>query len=250
MCPPSPAPLRNDNACVLFLKYFRSSLEQSSDDIEQNDPPLEDTKKTKKKKETKVVCVHVHPGAIATPPQTAPHPFLHIVAPCRRNSRCRHRRGSRRSRSQFQSQKIIRTRKRSRKIGPKTRRTPPQKGKVPVSKVRLRGTCVPPLCTRSFPVVPDVPVPGYTCTRVLYRLFPHVPDVLERGYTCTRALYPRSQAFCTHSLSAQWRSALAASTQWRTQMPSPPPSEVGASSAGPVSVPVSPEQPRLTHSAL
>ena len=49
---------------------------------------------------------------------------------------------------------------------------PPKKGKVPVSKVRLRVTCVPPLCTRLFPVVPDVPVPGYTCTRVLYLLVP------------------------------------------------------------------------------
>ena len=54
-----------------FFVYFKSSLEESSDDVEQIDPPTDDTKKTKKKKEPKVVCVHVHPGAIATLPPIA-----------------------------------------------------------------------------------------------------------------------------------------------------------------------------------
>ena len=65
--------------------------------------------------------------------------------------------------------------KKKEKEGAQDKEDPPQKGKVPVSKVRLRGTCVPPLCTRLFPVVPDVPVPGYTCTRVLYPLVPPCP---------------------------------------------------------------------------
>ena len=78
---------KRQHMCPFFM-YFRSSLEQSCDEVEQIDPPPEDTKKTKKKKEKKVVCVCVHRSAIATQPQTAPLSFLHVMTPCRRNSRC------------------------------------------------------------------------------------------------------------------------------------------------------------------
>ena len=61
------------------------------------------------------------------------------------------------------------------KEGAQDKEEPPKKGKVPAPKVRLRGTCVPAFCNPLFPVVPDVPVPGYTCTRVLYPLVPPCP---------------------------------------------------------------------------
>ena len=62
-----------------FFMYFRSSPSHSSHEVEQVDPQPEETKKTKKKKEKKLVCACVHPGAIDTPPQSAPHPFLQSV---------------------------------------------------------------------------------------------------------------------------------------------------------------------------
>ena len=85
------------------------------------------------------------------------------------------------------------------------------------------GTRVPAFCTRLFPVVPNVLECGYTCTRVLYLLVPRVPQRSAR-------ILCRVQA----KFSAQWRSALAARTQWRTHADAEPPAEpeVGASNAG------------------
>ena len=150
-----------------FFMYFRSSLSQSPDEVEQVDPP-EDTKKTKKKKETKVVCVCVHPGAIDTLPQPAPHPSLHtlqaeqsVPAPKKQKEP-----------EPTPESKGKKDKKEKAKEGAQDKEEPPEKGKEQAPKVRLRGTCVPAFCTRVFPVVPDILVPGYTCTRVLYPLVP------------------------------------------------------------------------------
>ena len=125
----------------------------------------------------------------------------------------------------------------------------------------LPGARVPAFCTRLFPVVPNVLERGYTCTRVLY---PLVPRCSHRSRPRVRvyppfvpACSPCSPAFCTHSLSCTGEVlravALCPGCQDAVEDLDAEPlaePEVGASSAGSVSVPVSPEQPRLTHSAL
>ena len=157
-----------------FFVYFGSSLEESLDEVQQIDPPPDtppDTEKTKKKKEPKVVCVHVHPGAIATPPQTAFPTHCDtlqaeqsVPAPEKKPKEP----------EPAPESKGKKDKKQKEKEG-QDKGDIPKKGKVPVAKVCLRGTCVPPLCTRLFPVVPDVPVPGYTCTHVLYPRVPPCP---------------------------------------------------------------------------
>ena len=131
----------------------------------------------------------------------------------------------------------------------------------PVCAQCLLGTRVPTFCTRLFPVVPNVLERGYTCTRGLY---PLVPRCSQRSRTRVH-VYPRfvpacspcSPAFCSHSLlcTGEVLRAVALCPGCQVAVEDPdaePPAEpeVGASIAGSVLVPVSPEQPRLPHSAL
>ena len=118
-----------------------------------------------------MVCVHVHPGAIANPPQIA---FPTHCDTLRAKQQVPAPKKKPKEPEPAPESKGKKDKKQKEKEGQDKEDTP-KKGKVPVAKVCLRGTCVPPLSTRLFPIVPDVPVPGYTCTRVLYPLVPPCP---------------------------------------------------------------------------